>query len=62
MVETVVYDSKTSADAGLEKMKSVMAGMDDCIVDDPTIPRVVQFNKNVSIRVRGGDLEPRQIT
>ena len=50
MFQTVVYDSKTSADAGLEKMKSVMAGMDDFIIDDPTIPGVAQFKKDVSIR------------
>ena len=31
-------------------MKSVMAGMDDFIIDEPTIPGVAQFKKDVSIR------------
>ena len=38
-----------TADAGLKKMKSVMAEMGDFIIDDPSIPGDSQFKKNVSI-------------
>ena len=39
-----------SADEGLENMKAIMAGMDEFIVDDPTVPGVAQFEKNISVR------------
>jgi len=39
-----------SADGGQENMKAIMAGMDEFIVDDPTVPGVAQFEKNISVR------------
>ena len=50
MFQTAAYDSKQSAEAGLVAMRSVMAGMDEFIIDDPTIPGVAQFEKNISVR------------
>ena len=50
MFQSAAYDSKQSADAGLEAMRSVMAAMDEFIIDDPTIPGVAQFEKNISVR------------
>ena len=50
MFQTAAYDSKQSAEAGLAAMRSVMAGMDDFIINDPSIPGVAQFEKNTSVR------------
>jgi len=50
MFQTGVFDSKVSADAGSEGMRGVMVGMDEFIIDDPTIPGVAQFEKNISVR------------
>ena len=54
MFQTGVFDSRASADAGSEGMRGVMAGMDEFIIDDPTIPGVALFEKNIS--VRGGEV------
>ena len=37
MFQTAAYDSEQSAEAGLVAMRSVMAGMDDFIINDPSI-------------------------
>ena len=50
MFQTGVFDSKASADAGSVGMRGVMAGMDDFIINDLTIPGVAQFEKNISVR------------
>ncbi len=50
MFQTGVYDSKASADAGSVGLIGVMASMDDLIINDPTIPGVAQFEKNISVR------------
>ena len=51
MFSSAIFDSKMSADEGQENMKAIMAGMDEFIVDDPTVPGVSQFEKNISVRV-----------
>ena len=50
MFQTAAYDSEQSAEAGLVAMRSVMAGMDDYIINNPSIPGVPQFEKNTSVR------------
>ena len=50
MFSSAIFDSKMSADEGQENMKAIMAGMDEFIVDDPTVPGVAQFEKNISVR------------
>ena len=50
MFSSAIFDNKTSADAGQENMKAVMAGMDEFIIDDPTVPGVAQFEKSISVR------------
>ena len=50
MFSSAVFDSKISADAGQENMRDIMAGLDEFIIDDPTVPGVDQFEKNISVR------------
>ena len=50
MFSSAIFDSKMSADEGQDNMKAIMAGMDEFIVDDPTVPGVAQFEKNISVR------------
>ena len=50
MFSSAIFDSRMSADEGQENMKAIMAGMDEFIVDDPTVPGVAQFEKNISVR------------
>ena len=50
MFPSAIFDSRMSADEGQENMKAIMAGMDEFIVDDPTVPGVAQFEKNISVR------------
>ena len=46
-----------SADEGQENMKAIMAGMDEFIVDDPTVPGVAQFDEEYLSERRRCDLE-----
>ena len=50
MFSSAVFDNKISADAGQENMRDIMAGLDEFIIDDPTVPGVAQFEKNISVR------------
>ena len=50
MFSSAVFDNKISADAGQENMRAIMSGMDGFIIDDPTVPGVSQFEKNISVR------------
>ena len=50
MFSSAVFDNKISADVGQENMRAIMSGMDEFIVDDPTVPGVSQFEKNISVR------------
>ena len=50
MVSSAVFDSKISADRGQENMKDILAGLDQFIIDDLTVPGVAQFEKNISVR------------
>ena len=50
MFSSAVFDNKISADAGQENMRAIMSGMDEFIIDDPTVPGVSQFEKNISVR------------
>ena len=50
MFSSAIFDNKTSADSGRENMKDIMAGLDEFIIDDPTVPGVAQFEKNISVR------------
>ena len=47
---SAIYDSKISADAAQRNMRDIMVGMDEFIVDDPTVPGVAQFEKSISVR------------
>ena len=49
MFSSAVFDNKISADAGQENMRAIMSGMDGFIIDDPTVPGVSQFEKNISV-------------
>jgi len=50
MFSSAVFDNKISADVGQENMRAIMSGMDGFIIDDPTVPGVSQFEKNISVR------------
>ncbi len=50
MFSSAIFDNKTPADLGQENMKEIMAGLDEFIIDDPAVPGVVQFEKNISVR------------
>ena len=50
MFSSAVFDNKISADAGQENMRAIMSGLDEFIIDDPTVPGVSQFEKNISVR------------
>ena len=50
MFSSAIFDNRTSAEAGQENMRAIMAGMDEFIIDDPTVPGVAQFEKNISVR------------
>ena len=50
MFSSTLFDNKTSADAGQENMRGITAGMDEFIIDDPTVPGVSQFEKSISVR------------
>ena len=50
MFSSAIFDNRTSAEAGRENMRAIMAGMDKFIIDDPTVPGVAQFEKNISVR------------
>lgn len=50
MFSSAVFDNKKSADAGQGNMRDIMAGLDEFIIDDPTVPGVAQFEKNISVR------------
>lgn len=50
MFSSAIFDSRMSTEAGQQNMKAIMAGMDEFIVDDPTVPGVAQFDKNISVR------------
>ena len=57
MFSSAIFDSKMSADEGQENMKAIMAGMDEFIVDDPTVPGVAQFDEEYLSERRRSDLE-----
>ena len=50
MFSSVIFDNKTSADAGQENIRGIMAVMDEFLIDDPTVPGVAQFEKSISVR------------
>ena len=50
MFSSAVFDNKISADVGQENMRAIMSGMDEFIIDDPAVPGVSQFEKNISVR------------
>ena len=50
MFSSAIFDNRTSAEAAQENMRAIMAGMDEFIIDDPTVPGVAQFEKNISVR------------
>ena len=50
MFSSAIFDNKTSADAGQENKRGITAGMDEFIIDDPTVPGVSQFEKSISVR------------
>jgi len=50
MFSSAIFDNRTSAEAAQENMRAIMAGMDEFIIDDPSLPGVAQFEKNVSVR------------
>ena len=50
MFSSAIFDNGTSAEAAQENMRAIMAGMDEFIIDDPSVPGVPQFEKNISVR------------
>ena len=50
MFSSVIFDNKTSADAGQENIRGIMAVMDELLIEDPTVPGVAQFEKSISVR------------
>jgi hypothetical protein len=50
MFSSAIFDNRTSAEAAQENMRAIMAGMDEFIIDDPSVPGVPQFEKNISVR------------